>query len=278
MANSRNSDDQTTTSTSTSPGGRGRWRFGFVLLVLVGAGSAAAFHYLKRTSTEPSPEVEYEETNVDEAAAKAQAAATQVQNDKIALETAQTEFNTAKAAWEEAKKTPQNTDELADATKKYEDAASRFEVAEDKLKTDDQRREEAEAERRRVEKLAAQEKANHKGLLGKWKRSDYYGGSTLKLKEDGSGMMVIDFNFGTKFVVGTDRLEIDIKWRVANGDHVIFDSLRGRPDKAFQYVTVTQKKGTHRDEVLIKLDKDSFTTQDAHNASKIKTWTRIAAE
>ncbi len=127
-----------------------------------------------------------------------------------------------------------------------------------------------------MEKQIAQEAAHRQALLGKWKRSDYYGGLTLELKDDDTGLMVIDFNTLTSFAVGTDRLEVDIQWKVANGDHVIFDSVRGRPEKAFSFVT--KEKGNRRDQIVVQFDETSFTTHDADNTSKVKTWTRIPGE
>jgi hypothetical protein len=165
---------------------------------------------------------------------------------------------------------------FAQATEQLNEAKVRLKAAEDKLKTADQLLAEAEAERKRVEKQIAQEAAHRKALLGHWKRSDYYGGLTLELRENDTGLMAIDFNFGTKLVVGTDRLEVDIAWKVANGDHVIFDSLRGRPEKAFDFVT--KEKGNRRDQVLTHIDATTFTTHDADNKSKVKTWTRIKSE
>jgi hypothetical protein len=156
------------------------------------------------------------------------------------------------------------------------EAKVQLKAAEDKLKTADQLLAEAEAERQRVARQIAQEAENRKALLGHWKRSDYYGGLTLELREDDTGLMVIDFNFATKLVVGTDRLEVDIAWKVASGDHVIFDSLRGRPEKAFDFVT--KEKGNRRDQVLRHIDPASFTTHDADNTSKVKTWTRIKSD
>ena len=296
MANTDISSEQTELN---EPASRGRrWvKVVLVLLLVAGVGSAAAFHFLKDPPN-PRRVVEYEEHDVDEAAAKEQAAIETLQKDKKAFEDAQQAFNDLEIQWQKAKEIREQAlaalesanandkpnaqadfdaadKQFADATKKLESARVQLTEARNKLKTADELRAEAEAERKKAEELAAQEKTIREGVLGKWKRSDYYGDLTLELKEDGRGLMVVFFNFGAKLVVGTDRLDVDIKWHVANGDHLIFDSVRGQPEKAFQYVTVQRDKGTHRDEILTNLEENTFTTRDANDKSRIKTWTRI---
>jgi hypothetical protein len=269
---------------------KARRRFGLkslvVLLLLIGAGSAAAFHFLKKPPRR-APPVEYKEPDVAQAVAEVQKAKTQRELDQDALALAETEMKTVQAEWEAAKLAKEqagsNTQELANAETQFAKAAEKLDAAKaklktalDKLKTAEELLAEKNAERERAEKQLAQEAARRRALLGKWKRSDYYGGLTLELREDGLGLMVIDFNTLFSFTVGTDRLEVDIQWKVANGDHVIFDSVRGRPEKAFDFVS--KEKGNRRDQVLRQIDETSFTTHDADNESKIKTWTRIPGE
>jgi hypothetical protein len=265
---------------------------------LIGVGSAAAFYFLKKPS-ERAPAVEYEKPDEAKAVAQVQNAKTQKELDQEALVSAQAEMKTIQAEWESAQSDRDEAEEkLASAkaaerapleelfaqsetrfariTVKLEEAKVRLKAAEDKLKTADQLLAEAQAERERVEKQIAQEAANRQALLGHWKRSDYYGGLTLELREDDTGLMVVNFNFATKLIVGTDRLEVDIQWKIAGGDHVIFDSVRGRPEKAFHFVS--KEKGNRRDQILTHIDEASFTTHDADNRSKVKTWTRIKSE
>lgn len=285
-------------STETPPRKRRRLKTALVLLVLIGVGSAAAFHFLKKPP-ERAPIVEYEKPDEAQAAAQVQKAKSEQELNQEALQSAQAEMKTIQAEWESAKRDRDEAEEilaaakaeerpklkeafakaearLAQATEKQGEAKVRLKDAEDKLKTADQLYAEAQAERERVEKQIAQEAAYRKALLGHWERSDYYGGLTLELREDGTGLMVINFNFATKLVVGTDRLEVDIQWKVASGDHVIFDSLRGRPEKAFDFVT--EEKGNRRDQILTHIDETNFTTHDADNLTKVKTWTRIKSE
>lgn len=274
---------------------RRRFKGVLVLLVLIGVGSAAAFHFLKKPP-KPRPVVEYEELDEAQAAAQVQKAKTQKELDQEALASAQAEMKTVQADWESALRereeaerkfaaaSAEERDSLAEALAQAEsqftqasaklgEAKARLKAAEDKLKTADQLLAEAKAERARVEKQIVQEAAHRKALLGHWKRSDYYGGLTLELRDDDTGLMVVDFNFATKLVVGTNRLEVDIRWKVANGDHVIFDSVRGRPEKAFHFVS--KEKGNRRDQVLMHIEENTFTTHDADNKAKVKTWTRI---
>lgn len=245
----------------------------------------AAFQFFK-SGDNSTPIVEYEKLDEDQAAAKEQEARKRVELDKLALREARTALETAQAGWESAQLAKEQAERkqeqadaenlLAQATTKLEEAKSRLKAAEDKFKTADQLRAEAEAERQRVAALLAQEEAHREALLGKWTRPDSYGQFRLEFDKDGTGLMVIDFNTTTGFLLGAKRLEIDITWEVANGNHVIFDSLRGRPEKAFQ--VVTDLKGTHRDEVLVHIDEKTFTTHDANNKSKKETWTRIPEE
>lgn len=296
MTNTDISHEQNASDESTPRPRRCGMKRGLLLLVLAGAG-AAAFHFLKE-EPEPRPVAEYEEHDVDEAAAREQAAIEKVEKDKKALEEAQKAFDELEVQWESAKQKRDEAqaalesagasdkekaqadfdaakEQFAEMTKKLEDAKARLTEAGNKLKTADERRAEAEAERKKAEELAAKEKTIREGVLGKWKRSDYYGDLTLELDEDGKGQMVILFNYLSKLAVGTDRLEVDIQWKVTNGDHLIFHSIRGRPEKAFYEVTVKRDKGTRRDEVLINLEENTFSTRDAVDEKKIKTWTRI---
>jgi hypothetical protein len=274
---------------------RRRLKSVLVFLVVFGAGTAAAFHFFKKPP-ERGPIVEYAEPDEAEAAAQVQKAKTQQELDQEALKAAQEELQTIQGEWESAKRDRDKAEQnlagalardrmalekalaeaetrFAQASENLTQAKARLKAAEDKLKTAEELLAEAESERIRVEKQIAQETAIRKAILGEWERSDYYGGLTLELREDGTGLMVVNFNGVTSFVVGADRLEVDIKWTVASGDHLIFDSLRGRPQKAFDFVS--KEKGSRRDQILTHIDETNFTTHDADNKSKVKTWTRI---
>ncbi len=231
------------------------------------------------------PVVEYEKLDPAQAAAEEQKAQVLVQDDRQTLEAARNAMKSAQAEWDAAKFAKENTDptKLSEAESRFTQAASKLErakaqlkAAEDRLKTADQLLAEAEAEKARVAKLLARQEANRKALIGNWTRPGSNGTYRLLLKADGSGLMEIDFNATTKFLLRTGKLEIDIKWEIVHGDHAIFDSLQGRPEAAFK--TVSGIKGTHRDEVLMQVEENSFTTHDAADKSKIKTWTRIREE
>jgi hypothetical protein len=248
------------------------------LLVLIGVGSAAAFQF-RKTDDDSRPVVEYEKLDEDQATAREQEAQQQVERDKQALKEAQAHFQSAQADWEsansaqEANPSPAAEALLAEAEANLDEAKSRLKAAEDKFKTADQLRAEAEAERERVAKLLALEEANRKALLGKWTRPDENGRFRIELRDDGTGLMIIDFNATNRFLLGTSQLEVDITWEIAGGDHVIFNSLQGRPEKAFDIVSAL--KGTRRDEVLTHIDENTFTTHGAKNKSKIETWQRL---
>jgi hypothetical protein len=272
MASSPNPSEISDTH-ETRPRTRRRWglKAGLIVLLTIGVGSAAAFQYLK-SEAESKPIVEYDKPDEAQALAKEKAAQEQVQHDKQALQDAQAAMSSAQTEWESAKQAGKAA-LLAQATANLEQAKTLLKAAEDKLKTDDQLRAEAEAERQRVANLLAKQEVYRKKLLGKWARPDSYGEFQLHLDEDGTGLMVIEFNTATKFLVGSGRLDIDITWEVVNGDHVIFDSLRGRPENAFKIVS--DFKGTHRDEVLMQIDETTFSTHEADNKAKVKKWIRI---
>ena len=287
MEHSQLTTDQSSLNESSPRKRRGVVKIGLIALVLAGAAGVVALKWIKPDGPSASA-VEYEKLDEDKAAAKERDAEERVAKNQEALKQAQREFQTALADWESAKsaksqaeKTKQSSAEaesrFREATARLEEAKTRLKAAEDKLKTADELRAEAEAERRRIEELIAQEEAHRKALLGKWTRaSSIYGQYRLELNDDGSGAMIVDFNTVTRFAVGASRLEVDIRWKVVNGNHVIFDSIAGRPENAFK--VVSEVKGNHRDEVIAKIDENSFTTHHPDDKSTAKTWTRIPSE
>ncbi|MCA9068181.1 MAG: hypothetical protein KDA84_04625, partial [Planctomycetaceae bacterium] len=129
--------------------------------------------------------------------------------------------------------------------------------------------------KKQIQVQLAKQETQRKALLGKWERTAEYGIMILDLKEDGKGVMTIEFNSVASFIVGSGELEADIVWKVTGDNHVIFDSVEGRPEKAFHYVTVTLKRGTHRDLVVTSLEQNTFKSYDVGKENKITTWKRI---
>ena len=281
---------------ATEPAPRKRRRFlkwSFVFLLLIGMGSATAFHLL-RGETGNASIPNYEKPDETQAVAQEQKARARVQTDKEALAAARQAVKTAEADWQTAqenlKQSRQNQksapaqeksdadedfqaaeQEFAQATKKLETAKAQLKTAEDKLKTADQKLAEAEAERERVAKLAALQENYRKALLGHWRTTEDYGPTQLELRDDGTASMFIQFEGKARYIVG-DHLDIDIEWEVV-GDHVIFNSVRGRPESMFKFVTGL--KGTRRDYMITHMDENAFVTQQADDKAKIKKWTRV---
>ncbi len=264
-----------------------------VFLFLIGAGSATAFHFLKG-DTRTASLANYEKPNAAKAAAQEQKAKARVQTDHEALVAAQQAVKYAEAdlqiaqdnltdAQQKQKSAPPSNkadadkelsaaeQELAQAAKTLEVAKAQLKTAEDKLKTDDQKLAEAEAERVRVAQQVALQEKYRTALLGHWKKIEDYGPTQLELHDDGTGTMFIQFEGPARYIVG-DALDIDIEWEVA-GDRVFFNSVRGRPEGRFK--TVTALKGTRRDYVITYADKNSFTTYEVGDKSKVKKWTRV---
>lgn len=297
MANSTRTDKQPQLPEKTPPKKRTALKVGAVLLLLGAAGSAGAFHFFKK-DPEPAPAVEYNQPDIGQATENVKDAQTKVAKDEQAFQAAKKSFEEIRAEWESAKKGKEDAkakvesasaEEIAETRKSLEAAEQRFsqltnelktaqaalETAANRLKSDEQKKQEAEEKQKQIQGQLAKQETQRKGLLGRWKRKADYGEMELDLKDKDQGVMTIHFDTASSFFVGTKKLEVDIEWKVASDNHLIFDSLRGRPKKAFHFVTVTLKRGTHRDQVLSELQSDSFTTYDVGEEDDIKTWTRI---
>lgn len=291
--------DQQPARPENTPRRKRRWgKLGAVVLLLGCAGTVGAYHFLKADLDPPPAPVEYQSPDIGQATEKVKEAETKVAQDQQTLQAVQKSVEEIQAEWEltvkaieeaKAKVKSASGDELAEARESLEGAVQRLSQlkqklefakaelreAESRLENQQAKKEEAEENQKEIQDQLAKQEAQRQALLGKWKWTPDYGEMQLELNEDGKGVMTIDFNTAAYFVVGSKTLEVDIEWRVAPDDHLIFNSLRGRPEKAFHFVTVTLKRGTHRDQVLTSLKRDTFTAYDVGEEDDIKTWTRI---
>jgi hypothetical protein len=94
-------------------------------------------------------------------------------------------------------------------------------------------------------------------LVGTWKQ-DHLGERELVVTDDGSATMTVKIHGGWTYVLG-DRLEVDIDWKIENGQ-LDFRTTGGRPSEKMK--VLTKLWGSHRVYQIAELTEDRLLLLD----------------
>lgn len=122
--------------------------------------------------------------------------------------------------------------------------------------------------------VLSSDQGSRDGLAGTWERTSEYGVYTLTLQPDGTGEMFIEFSSFYKYVVA-ESLTMQMRWQVNKG-RVVFDSISGEPEGAFNIVANT--KGTKRDQLIREVSDSQAVFIDDKVDDEVQTWRKVSVE
>lgn len=111
-------------------------------------------------------------------------------------------------------------------------------------------------------------------IVGKWTMTTKNSLRTMTLREDRTGLLIYEpTTFLLKSVLG-NRIEVDLAWE-KSGDYVLFESLSGRPEAAFNMASSMEGKSKKRRIESIDDEKMVLINEASDNNSPKSIWYRV---
>jgi hypothetical protein len=106
-------------------------------------------------------------------------------------------------------------------------------------------------------------------IVGTWE-DDYQGRRTMTIREDGTGIMVVELS-GMKAKLYASRLEFDMIWSIRDG-RLKKETISGRP--AVKVNLILKLMGNRVDEPILELTKNRLLLLDANGKTKYD-WRKV---